>query len=201
MRPSDARRHAPATQRNREPILQVLRRLFASTQKVLEIASGSGEHAIYFGEHLPHLSWQPSDQSQEQLASIEAWRAHSQLTNVLPPIQLDVEMRPWPIENVEAIFCANMLHISPWSSSEALMWEAGRVLASGALLVVYGPFREGGSHTSQSNATFDAQLRSQNPEWGVRDRHELQALARQGGLALEEVLAMPANNHILVFRR
>lgn len=199
--PADDRRHCPATLRNRRPILKVLARLLPEKGKVLEVASGTGEHAIYFGRRLRGIVWQPSDRDPELLASIEAWREEAKLENVRPALLLDVLEAPWPVKEADAIFCSNMIHIAPWEAAEGLFRGAADVLPQGGLLILYGPFREGGQHTSESNRLFDEKLRSQNPAWGVRDRGEVEALARREGFACEEVVRMPANNLMLVFRR
>jgi SAM-dependent methyltransferase len=198
----DARRFAPATQRNRAPILAVLERTLPERGLVLEIASGTGEHAVAFAEALPALVFQPSDVDPEALASAEAWRAHSGLANVRPPIALDVHAVPWPLrERPDAILCTNLIHIAPWSACLALLDGASAALAPGAPLVLYGPYREGGAHTAPSNAAFDASLRERDARWGVRDQGEVAAEATARGLDLVEVVAMPANNRTLVFRR
>lgn len=193
--------HAPSTARNREPIGDVLERLLPHPIRVLEIASGTGEHAVYFGERFPWLIWQPSERDPDRFASIEAWRGEAGLPNVAPPLLLDVLQQPWPVDEVDAIFCANMIHISPWEAAEGLFRGAAKVLASGGLLVLYGPFREGERHTSESNRSFDGELRSKDPRWGVRDRFEVEALGKGEGLLLQELVPMPANNQLLVFRR
>jgi SAM-dependent methyltransferase len=198
----DARRFAPATQRNRAPILAVLERTLPERGLVLEIASGTGEHAVAFAEALPALVFQPSDVDPGALASAEAWRAHSGLANVRPPIALDVHAVPWPLrERPDAILCTNLIHIAPWSACLALLDGASAALAPGAPLVLYGPYREGGAHTAPSNAAFDASLRERDARWGVRDQGEVAAEATARGLDLVEVVAMPANNRTLVFRR
>jgi SAM-dependent methyltransferase len=194
------KRHAPASARNREPILGVLRRVFGGCNTVLEIASGSGEHAVYFASALPVGVWQASDVDPDALASIEAWRADAELPNLAAPLALDVCKQPWPVTRADAVVCINMIHISPWRASVALFEGAARVLAPGAPLVTYGPYRFGG-RTAPSNDAFDASLRAQYPEWGVRDVDDLSRIAADAGFALEETVAMPANNHTLVWRR
>ena len=200
------RRHAPATARNRDAILEVLRRILPSgPATVLEIASGSGEHAIHFAGALPGLTWQPSDPDPGALASIAAWSADSGCRNLRPPLQLDARWDSWPIDQLgaqlDAIFCANMIHIAPWSACVGLLAGAGRHLAPGGLLVLYGPYRIGGVHTAPSNEAFDADLRARDPSWGVRDLEAVVALAAPLGLGLEERVPMPANNQTLIFRR
>jgi len=199
---TDARRFAAATQRNRAPILAVLARVLPERGLVLEIASGTGEHAVVFAQALPALVFQPSDTEPESLASIEGWRARSALPNVRRALALDVHALPWPLRDPpDAILCINMIHIAPWSACLALLDGAAAVLAPGAPLVLYGPYRAGGAHTAPSNAAFDASLRERDVRWGVRDQEEVAAEAAARGLALEEVVEMPANNRTLVLRR
>ena len=198
---TDARRFAPATARNREPILAVLRRVLPASGTVLEIASGTGEHAAHFAPHFPALTWQPSDADADNLASIAAWAAASGAANIRPPILLDVTAPDWGVEGVAAILAVNMIHIAPWAAAEALMAGAGRRLPPGAPLYLYGPYKRGGQHTAPSNAAFDADLRRRDPAWGVRDLDDVARLALQSGLDLAEVVAMPANNLSVIFRR
>lgn len=194
------KQHAPAAERNRDPILAVLRRVLPARPGalVLEVASGSGQHAVHFAAALPHLRWQPSDQDPVARDSVAAWRAEAGLDNLLPPLSLDVR-GPWPVQAADAIFCANMIHISPWACTLALLSGAAAVLPPGSPLVLYGPYRRGGAHTAPSNAAFDASLRSRDPSWGVRDLEAVVAQAR--GFALDEVVEMPANNLTVVLRR
>jgi hypothetical protein len=197
---------APSVARNREPILAVLRRVIPSPilparGLVLEIASGSGEHAIYFAAALPHLTWQPSDPDPDARESIAAYRAAMALPNVLPPLILDAAASNWPVTQADVIVAINMIHIAPWAATEGLMAGAERLLPVGGVLFLYGPFREHGRHTAPSNAAFDESLRARNREWGVRDLDEVAALANRHGFALEERVAMPANNLSVVFRR
>ncbi|MBY0400101.1 DUF938 domain-containing protein [Myxococcota bacterium] len=200
---------APATARNRVPILAILERWLGAPAKastsepltVLEVASGTGQHAVFFAQALPHLRWQPSDPDPEHLASIEAWRAESGLENVASPLALDVRAADWGVEPVDAIFNANMIHIAPWSAAEGLFAGAGRVLQPSGLLFLYGPFRRGGRHTAPSNEAFDADLRRRNSEWGVRDQERVVELAAAAGLGLIERNDMPANTALLVFRK
>lgn len=197
----DDARTAPAVARNRDPILDVLRRALPSTGTVLEIASGTGEHAVYFAAAFPHLVWQPADQDPEALRSIAAHAAQTRLPNLRPALSLDAAAPAWPIERADALVCINMIHISPWRATEGLMAGAARVLPPGGTLYLYGPYREGGRHTAPSNEAFDLGLRSHDPAWGVRNREDVEALARDNGLALVERVAMPANNLSLIFRR
>ena len=197
----DARRLAPATDRNREPILAVLRRVLPPSGTVLEIASGTGQHAVYFAAALPGVTWQPSDPEAAARDSVAAWTAHTGLANVLPPLDLDVRREPWGIDRADAIDCINMVHISPWAATEALFGGAGRLLGPGGVLYLYGPYRRDGAHTAPSNAAFDAQLRATDPGWGVRDMEAVIALGAAQGLSCEAPVPMPANNFSLVFRR
>ncbi len=201
MSTDDPRRFAPATQRNRDPILAVLRRVLPATGTVLEVASGSGEHAVYFAAQLPRLTWQPSDADATARASVAAWVAREALGNVLPPVELDASADVWPVVSVDAVLCCNMVHISPWASCEGLMRGAGRALAPGGVLVLYGPFRVGGEHTAPSNAAFDADLRRRDARWGVRDLEAVVEEARGRGFDHVETVSMPANNLTVVFRR
>ncbi|MFZ5482566.1 MAG: DUF938 domain-containing protein [Myxococcota bacterium] len=191
------KRHAPATLRNREPILAVLGRVLPPAARVLEIASGSGEHAAYFAPRLPGLLWQPSDPDPLAVASIDAHRADADAPNLLPAIRLDVRDRPWPAADV--VFCANMIHIAPWECGLALLGGAREALSAGGLLVLYGPFKVGGRHTAPSNEAFDADLRSRDPRWGVRDLEEVVRAA--DGFTLAEDVSMPANNRTIGLRR
>ncbi|MDF3919214.1 DUF938 domain-containing protein [Salinicola salarius] len=198
---ADRRLSSPSARRNREPILAVLRSALPQTGRVLEIASGSGEHAVHFARHLAPLCWQPTDPNETALASIAAWRDQEALENLAAPVRLDVTGE-WPtLPDLTAIVCINMLHISPWDASEALFAEAGRRLPAGGVLVVYGPFRRHGEHTAPSNAAFDADLRSRDSRWGVRDLEAVEALAGDNGLRCEATHELPANNLCIVWRR
>jgi len=196
-----AKAFAPAAERNRQPILEVLRRVLPPAGLVVEIASGTGQHSTFFSQHLPSLRWQPTDVSAEALQSIDAWVSEAARDNLLPPLELDVRWARWPVAEAEALVCINMIHISPWETTEALFRGAGGLLAPGSPLITYGPYRLYGEHTAQSNAAFDENLRSRNPQWGVRDLDELCPLAGSTGFTLEEQIAMPANNMTLVWRR
>jgi cyclopropane fatty-acyl-phospholipid synthase-like methyltransferase len=195
------KRHAPATERNRDAILTVLTRVIAPGARVLEVASGSGQHATYFAAHLPGITWQPSDPDAAARASIAAWIAEAGAGNVRAPIALDAASPPWTVDGADAIVCINMVHIAPWAAALGLFAGAGALLAPGAPLVLYGPYRFAGAFTAPSNEAFDRELRQQNPAWGVRDVDDLEAAAGARGFALEDVVAMPANNHCLLFRR
>lgn len=190
----------PATRRNRDPLLAVLQRVLPERGLLLEIASGSGQHAVYMAPKLPGLTWQPTDPEPEAVASIAAWRDTHPSPNLLAPIALDVT-EPWPIESAAAVLCVNMIHISPWAATLGLFQGAGRVLTPDGVLVTYGPYRVGGVHTAPSNAAFDGSLRARNPAWGVRDVRDLQDAAAPHGLILGEQVPMPANNMTLVWTR
>ena len=193
------KQHAPATARNRDPIREVLARELPVSGLVLEIASGSGEHAIAFAHAFPDLTWQPTDPSATAIASIEAHRAEAALPNLSPPIELDITTT-CPLDHADAIVCINMIHIAPWEAAVALFATAGRILSPGALLYLYGPYLFDGD-TAPSNREFDASLRSRDPRWGVRDVRDLGDLAKANGLTLRGAVSMPANNHSLLFRR
>lgn len=198
--PTDPRRFAPATARNRAPILEVLQEVLPGRGLVLEIASGTGEHAVHFAAALPDLTWQPSDPSEDARASIAAWRDEAALPNLRAPLPLDVTA-PWPVDAADAIVCINMIHIAPWEATLALFAGAARVLPPGGPLVTYGPYRFGGAFTAESNAAFDADLRRRDPRWGVRDAVDLEAAATAAGLTLIATFGLPANNHAIVWRR
>ncbi|MBX2803017.1 MAG: DUF938 domain-containing protein [Myxococcales bacterium] len=187
----------PATQRNRGPLLEVLQEHLGPKGVILEVASGSGQHAAAFAPSFPEWTWVPSDLDPRHLASIDAWCAS--LPTVRPALSLDV-LQPWPVGRADAVFCANMIHIAPWACTEALLVGSARVLHQGGLLLLYGPFRRDGAHTSPSNASFDESLRSRDPEWGVRDLEAVVDIAAGVGLHVERVHAMPANNLTVVFR-
>jgi SAM-dependent methyltransferase len=198
---SDERLSAPAAQRNRDPILNVLRRVLPSSGTVLEIASGSGEHVIHFARHLPELTFQPSDPTLGSLRSVAAWVASSGVPNILPPLQLDAREADWKVKSADAVICINMIHIAPWAATEGLMTGAARILPRGGVLYLYGPYQRDGRHTAESNLAFHDQLRSQNPAWGVRDLADVAALAAGAGFGAPEIIEMPANNLSVVFRR
>jgi SAM-dependent methyltransferase len=199
--PSDPRLYYPHVARNREPILEVVRRVLPPRGLVLEVASGSGEHAVYLAEQMPALVWQPTDPDPQALASIAAHRSDADLSNLLLPLPLDVTSLTWPVERADAVLCCNMIHIAPWSACAGLIAGAGRVLPAGGVLYLYGPYKIEGRHTASSNAAFDADLRARNPQWGIRDLSDVTALAERHGLGLAETAAMPANNLSVIFRR
>jgi SAM-dependent methyltransferase len=198
--PSDPRLYRPHVARNREPIRDVLKRVLPQRGLVLEIASGSGEHAAYFAKELPSLMWQPTDPDPRALASIAAHRDDAGTSNLLAPSRLDVTSARWPLDHADAVMCNNMIHISPWAASEGLMAGAGRMLSAGGILYLYGPYKIGGRHTAPSNQEFDAYLRNQNAAWGIRDLDEVTALAKNHNFALVETVEMPANNLSVIFR-
>ncbi len=197
----DPRQYRPHVPRNRDPILHVLRRVLPQRGVVLEIASGSGEHAAYFAQKLPHLTWQPSDPDRTALASIAAHRDAAALSNLLAPLPLDVTAFPWPLARAEAVICCNMIHIAPWGACEGLVAGAARVLPIGGILYLYGPYMIRGAHTAPSNQEFDAYLRSQNAAWGIRDLETVAELAESHNFTLVETVAMPANNLSVIFAR
>lgn len=197
----DARRFAPAVARNKTVITEVLARHLPASGLVLEIASGSGEHALHFAAHFPALTFQPTDPDAAALASVAAWRAEAQLANLLPPMMLNVMADDWPVHKADAVVCINMIHIAPWEATAALIRGAARILLPGTMLFLYGPFKKGGQHTALSNAEFDASLRAQDARWGVRDLEAVAEIARAAGFAAPVVEVMPANNLSLIFRR
>jgi SAM-dependent methyltransferase len=190
-----------APERNKQPILEVLQRVLPERGTLLEVASGTGQHATYFAQHLRGWIIQPSDIEPENVASIEARRFEEALPNLLAPVQLDVAAARWPVASVSAIFSANLIHIAPWQVALALFQGAARHLVSDGLLIVYGPFKIGGVHTAPSNQSFDESLRAQDPSFGVRDLDAVLAVASGHGLAFSERIEMPANNQTLIFRR
>lgn len=213
----DLRQFAPATQRNREPILALLQSLLPPGGAVLEISSGTGEHACFLARHLGPRPWIPSDPNPLARASISAWQQAEAVPNLLPPLDLDVCVTPWPLEtdplppglaawdqtqwSLGAIVNINMIHISPWEACLGLMAGAGRLLPPGGLLYLYGPYKQGGEHTAPSNAAFDQSLRSQDPRWGVRDLEAVVTAAQAQGLVWQQTVSMPAQNLSVIFRR
>ncbi|MCB9797838.1 MAG: DUF938 domain-containing protein [Alphaproteobacteria bacterium] len=191
---------SPAAQRNRDPILNALTALLPPEGLALEIASGTGEHAVHFAEALPGWTWMPTDVTPESVASVNAWREGGP-ANLRPARLLDVTTEDWGVEPLDLIYNANMVHISPWASAQGLMAGAGRHLKPGGRLVMYGPYRIAGAHTAPSNDHFDASLKRRDPSWGVRDLEALVALAEAEGLRFEQRIAMPANNFVLEFVR
>lgn len=196
----DPRRHAPATERNREPLLAVLVRVLPEKGLVLEISSGTGQHAAWFAERLPERVFQPTDVDPTALAGIDAWCADSK-GDIRPALVLDACAPEWPVERADAVLCVNMIHIAPWAAALGLFRGAARVLSTGGILVLYGPYMREGRHTAPSNEAFDASLRERNPEWGVRALEDVVAAAEERGFRLREVVQMPANNLTVVFER
>lgn len=197
----DARRFAPAAARNRDAIRDALRTRLPARGLVLEIASGSGEHAMHLAAAFPALTFQPSDPDADARASIEAWRAEAGLPNIRPVLALDASAAAWPIAAADAVLCINMIHIAPWSACEGLFQGAARILPPGAPLILYGPFKRDGAHTAPSNAEFDASLRARDPAWGVRPLEDVAALAAARGFDEAGIVPMPANNLTVLFRR
>lgn len=196
-----AKRFAPAAERNKHALVDVLRRVLPASGTVLEIASGTGQHAAFFSAELPGLTWQPSDPSEEARSSIASWVEDEGRANLLPPLTLDARQQAWPIERADAVVCINMIHITPFQATEGLFEGASRLLLRSAPLVTYGPYRLHGEHTAASNEAFDASLRGRDPSWGVRDVDELSEVARRTGFELSESVSMPANNMTLVWAR
>lgn len=201
MSDNDHRQYAPATARNRLPILDVLRAVLPSLGVVLEVASGTGEHIVHFARSFPSVTWQPSDPSDEARRSIEAWIATEGVGNVRPPLDLDAASDKWPIDHASAIICINMIHISPWAATAGLMQGAGRILPEGAPLYLYGPFRQAAKAMERSNAAFDQALRSQDPRWGLRDLEAVIDCAALHHMVLDQILEMPANNLSVILRK
>lgn len=197
----DNRQYAPAATRNRSSILDVLRSILPSSGTVLEVASGTGEHVVHLARALPMLTWQPSDPSRDARRSIDAWIAAEGLANVRSPLDLDAADDNWPIDHATAVVCINMIHISPWTSTEGLMRGASRILDAGAFLYLYGPFRQATRPIEPSNAAFDENLRGRDPHWGLRDLDEVAACAGSHCFMLDRVVEMPANNLSVIFRR
>ena len=201
MSSEDSRRHAPATQRNREPILEVLQGLLPETGLVLEVASGTGEHCAYFARAIPELVWQPSDPDAGARASIASWIASERLDNVRAPLAIDATSDTWPIAHAAAVLCINMIHISPWEATEGLMRGAARVLDSGGPLYLYGPYRRPNHPIEPGNAAFDKDLRNRDPRWGLRDLDDVTQCAADHGLERLGTVEMPANNLSVLFRK
>lgn len=196
----DAKPFSQACENNKEPIRAVLQEVFTTPGTILEIGSGTGQHAVHFGRQLPHLTWQPTDVA-DNLPGIRAWLAEADLPNVREPLLLDLDQAEWPVAAADGVFTANTVHIVSWPRVEALFRGAAGVLPTGAAFCLYGPFAYGGAHTSESNAEFDAMLRRRDPASGIRDRDDLERLAGEVGFALAADQAMPANNRTLVWVR
>ncbi|MGP1354643.1 MAG: DUF938 domain-containing protein [Parasphingopyxis sp.] len=198
---TDAKRHAPATLRNRDAIAAILERILPAEGRVLEVASGSGEHIVYFAKRFPRLEWQPSDPDPASRASVDAWVSDAQLTNVYAAIDLDAAADDWPVRTADAILCINMIHISPWTATEGLLRGAAQLLSTGAPLYLYGPFHVPGRETAPSNLDFDRSLKSRNPEWGLRSVGDIEAATMHCGIFVEEIVDMPANNLSVILRK
>ena len=205
---ADGRLDAPAFHRNHQPIWAVLAPYLQTRRgDVLELGSGTGQHIVEFARQAPHIIWWPSDYGEENLKSIAAWRVAANLPNLRPPARIDLAQPDWTLQGqgpqapdlFTAIFCANVIHIAPWRVAQGLFHGAARHLAPDGRMFLYGPFMKDGQHTAPSNAAFDASLRAQNPEWGVRDIADLRALSEESGLGFIDEIPMPANNRILVF--
>ena len=198
---SDHRRYAPATLRNRDFILDILREVLSVRGEILEIASGSGEHVVHFAKSLPNLDFRPSDPDPDSLQSIAAWVKATRVTNVRAPIILDASQSPWPIASADGIICINMVHISPWDASLGLIKGAAAILPPGAPFYLYGPYKRQGFETVPSNQAFDRSLGNHNPAWGLRDLEAVAAMAQSVGFSIPIITEMPANNLSVVFRR
>jgi len=199
--PNEAdKRHAPATLRNRDAIADVLRGALPRRGTVLEVASGSGEHAVHFARAFPALDWQPSDPDPAALRSIAAYADDADLMNVAPPVMIDAGADDWPLDGADAVLCINMVHISPWAATLGLLRGAAKLLPPDGLLYLYGPYIQQGVETAASNLAFDQSLKSRNPLWGLRDVADVEAAAAERGFRLEAIVPMPANNLSLIFR-
>ncbi len=201
MNTHDLRRYAPATARNRDAILEVLQPELKPGDRVLEVGSGTGEHIVHFAQSLPQVHWQPSEADASQLPSIAAWIQHARLPNVAEPRHFDAALHAWPSEEFNAVLCINVVHYTPWQTVPALMAGAARALKPHGFLYTYGAYRREGQHTSPSNEAFDHWLRERDPRFGVRNLEDVAEIAREHGLELETIRAMPANNFSLIFRR
>ena len=206
-RQEDGRQSAPAATRNRDAILEVLKQELPDSGTILEIAAGTGEHAVYFAPQFPHLSWQSTDYEDDKIESITAWQKHSPSANLLKPETLDASADIWPVEThqpagpITAILCVNMIHIAPWSATLGLFAGAGRVLPVGGKLILYGPFKKNAQHTAPSNDAFDKKLKSRDPSWGIRDLADLDQLASAQKFSGHREYAMPANNYTVVWEK
>ena len=197
---NDDRLHFPATERNRNPILDVLTPRLASVNRALEVASGSGQHVAYWAPRSPHVTWIPSDLDPSHRRSIAAWTVN--IENVAAPLELDATATSWAeIGPIDLVFCANMIHIAPWEACLGLLARSAEILVPNGTLILYGPFMEDGRHSAESNAQFDESLRSRDPSWGIRDLNEVTTIAASCGLVFQSKIAMPANNHTVIFQR
>ena len=200
-RQADGKWFIPAAERNKGPILDILARVLPRQGVVLEVASGTGQHVVHFAKALPGLAWQPSDPDPELRASIALHVKEQQLANVNPPIDLEVTRLPWPLQTADAVVCINMIHVAPWSATPALFKGAKALLSAQHVLLLYGPYRRFGQHTSKSNEQFDSDLRAHDPEWGLRDLEAVSEAAASSAFMLDEIVEMPANNFSLIFKR
>lgn len=198
--PND-KRHSEACERNKEPILEVLKDIFPEQGIVLEIASGTGQHAVHFASNLPNIIWQPSDIDPELRKSVQAWHAEFKLQNLNTPVHLDVTSENWPIDVADAMMCANMIHIAPWEACIGLLEGAGRILPEGGILCMYGPYKVGGKHTAPSNEAFDQSLRARDASWGIRNLDDVALEARRRGLHLIKTVKMPSNNFCVIYKK
>lgn len=199
--PMGGRLVSPSAERNKGPVADVLKQVLPKEGLVLEVSSGTGQHVVHFAREMPHLAWQPSEREEASLQSVTRWMEEAALPNIRPILRLDVTEKPWPVASAAAVVCLNMIHIAPWSAGAALMRGAQDILITGGTLFLYGPFRRGGRHTSESNEAFDRQLRSQNMEWGVRDLEDVARFAEEHGFGTPDIHVMPANNLSVVFRK
>lgn len=198
---TDTRLNYPATARNRDAILDVLRGTLPHSGVVLEIASGSGEHIVHFARAFPGLEFQPTDPEDAARESIAAWAAHERLSNIRAPVTLDAASNQWPVEQADAILCINMIHIAPWAAAGGLLRGAAKLLSNGAPLYLYGPYRRAGIETAPSNEAFDESLKSRNTEWGLRNLEDVAALANDHGFSAPRIVEMPANNLSVIFTK
>ena len=198
---ADDKRHAPATLRNRDAIVAVLADWLPPAGTLLEVASGSGEHAVHFAAAFPALDWQPSDPDPDALTSIAAWSVEAGLPNLRPPLRLDASAREWPVAAADAMLCINMVHISEWAATVGLFTQSAKLLQKGAPLILYGPYFRKDHPTAPSNLAFDESLRARNAEWGVRWLEDVTEVAEAKGFELAQVLEMPANNLMVLYRR
>lgn len=202
MKDADYRKYvSEASERNKGPILDVLRDILPVKSFVLEVSSGSGQHAVHMAEAFPDMTWQPSDIDPAFRASVEAWRTEAALPNVLPAIHLDVTEHPWPVDRADAVYNCNMIHIAPWECCIGLLDGAAKILPEGGILFMYGPYKVGGKHTAPSNEAFDGNLRSRDPSWGIRNLDDVALEARRRGLHLIKTVKMPANNLSVIYRK
>jgi cyclopropane fatty-acyl-phospholipid synthase-like methyltransferase len=195
------KRVAPAADRNKEAILEILREVLPARGVVLEVASGSGQHAVFFARALEHLTWQPSDADEQALDSIRAYANEANLENLRPPILLDARAAVWPLEHADAVVSINMIHIAPWEACLGLFARSAEIVGRGAPLVLYGPFAIDGDYMAPSNVEFDQRLRGENASWGVRELRDVERAALERGFRLERVAPRPANNQVVIFRR